>query len=142
LPVFKGFADSFAADITAWSELYELANPHEEEHVWPGKWNDLSVLHKTVIMRILRPDKAVNMVQRLIINEEELGRDYIIPPGFDLMEIYADSNNKAPLIIVLSAGADPMIDIQELSVKLKTKFVALSLGRGQEPAAINAIKSA
>jgi dynein heavy chain len=111
LPCFKGFADSFAADLTSWNELYELSDPHAEEHQWPGKWNDLSILHKTVVMRILRPDKAVNMVQRLIVNEEELGRDYIIPPPFDMMEIYSDSNNKAPLIIVLSAGADPMIDI-------------------------------
>lgn len=70
-------------------------------------------------MRILRPDRVITMVQRLIVNEEELGRDYIIPPAFDMMEIYADSNNKSPLIIVLSPGADPMIDIQELRVKLK-----------------------
>jgi dynein heavy chain len=139
---FKGFDDSFAADLNAWHELYESANPHLEEHVWPGKWNELSILHKTVIMRILRPDKVINMVQRLIVAEEELGKDYIIPPPFDMMEIYSDSNNKAPLIIVLSAGADPMIDIQELKVKLKQQCNALSLGRGQEQAAINAIKQA
>jgi dynein heavy chain len=142
LAMFKGFSDSFAADLTSWHELYELTDPQAENHVWPGKWNDLSILHKTVIMRILRPDKAVNMVQRLIVNEEELGRDYIIPPPFDMMEIYSDSNNKAPLIIVLSPGADPMIDIQELQKKLKQTCVPLSLGRGQEPAAINAIKEA
>merc|ERR1712110_1155334 len=55
LPIFNGFADSFEADIEKWHELYELTFPSSEDVVWPGKWNDLSIMHKTVIMSILRP---------------------------------------------------------------------------------------
>jgi dynein heavy chain, axonemal len=130
LPIFKGFDVDFTQNIEQWHEFYNLDRPASEDVVWPGQWDNLTILHKTVIMRILRPDRAVAMVQRLIVAEEELGRDYIIPPAFDMMEIYSDSNNKSPLIIVLSPGADPMIDIQELRVKLKQQCVALSLGRG------------
>ena len=57
-------------------------------------------------------------------------------------EIFADSNNKQPIIIVLSAGADPMTDIRNLSVEKKIKFESLSLGQGQAQKAINEIRKA
>jgi len=88
-------------------------------------------LHKTIVMRLIRPDKVINMIQKLITLEEELGQEYIIPPSFDMLEIVNDSRNTTPIIIVLSAGADPMVDIMEVQKKLKQQCKALSLGRGQ-----------
>jgi len=82
-------------------------------------------------MRLIRPDKVINMIQKLITLEEELGQEYIIPPSFDMLEIVNDSRNTTPIIIVLSAGADPMVDIMEVQKKLKQQCKALSLGRGQ-----------
>jgi ABC-type uncharacterized transport system ATPase subunit len=41
---------------------------------------------------------------------------------------------------VLSAGADPMVDIMEVKTKLKQEMNALSLGRGQGGIAVEAIK--
>jgi len=43
-----------------------------------------------------------------------MGQYYIIPPSFDMEEIVKDSMNNTPIIIVLSAGADPMVDIMEV----------------------------
>lgn len=57
-------------------------------------------------------------------------------------EIFADSTNKQPIIIVLSAGADPMTDIRNLSTLKKIKFESLSLGQGQGQKAVNEIKKA
>lgn len=88
-------------------------------------------MHKTIVMRLIRPDKVINMIQKLITLEEELGQEYIIPPSFDMLEIVNDSRNTTPIIIVLSAGADPMVDIMEVQKKLKQQCKALSLGRGQ-----------
>jgi len=50
--------------------------------------------------------------------------------------------NNTPIIIVLSAGADPMVDIMEVKTKMKQDMNALSLGRGQGGIAIEAIKQA
>lgn len=119
LPKFKGFDTDFEKYIKEWEAIYDSNQPQNDEHVWPGKWNDLSILHKTIIMRLLRPDKVINMVQKLITQEEELGQEYIIPPSFDMLEIVADSRNTSPIIIVLSPGADPMVDIMEVQKKLK-----------------------
>lgn len=71
-----------------------------------------------------------------------MGQYYIIPPSFDMMEIVQDSINNTPIIIVLSPGADPMVDIMDVQKKLKQQMKALSLGRGQGQAAIDAIKLA
>jgi hypothetical protein len=57
-------------------------------------------------------------------------------------EVFADSTNKQPIIIVLSAGADPMRDILKLSSDKKIKFESLSLGAGQAEKATNAIRGA
>jgi dynein heavy chain len=51
----------------------------------------------------------------MVTNEKEMGEKYIAPPAFDMNEVFSDSTNKQPIIIVLSAGADQMTDIINLS---------------------------
>ena len=66
----------------------------------------------------------------IIAAEKELGEKYLTPPPFDMREVFADSTNKQPIIIVLSPGADPMTDISNLSNEKKIKYDSLSLGAG------------
>lgn len=74
--------------------------------------------------------------------QPELGKTYITPPSNNMEEIFDDSTNKQPIMIVLSPGADPMTDIRNLSNLKKIKFESLSLGQGQAPKAIREIKRA
>lgn len=64
-----------------------------------------------MVLRIIRPDKVIPMIQKLIVKEKEMGKEYIETPPFDMAEILNDSTNKTPIIIVISAGADPMTEI-------------------------------
>jgi len=115
IPVFKGFDLDMEKHIKFWEDLYNSSNVTSDEHIWPGKWNDeLTILQKTIVIRLLRPDKVIMMIQKLISAEEEIGQYYIIPPSFDMEEIVNDSMNNTPIIIVLSPGADPMVDIMEV----------------------------
>jgi len=55
----------------------------------------------------MRPDKFTHSIQKMI--SEEIGKEYIEPPPFDLEQAYKDSDCNTPLIFILSPGADPRI---------------------------------
>lgn len=139
---FKGFDDDFVKNLSAWEDIYNSAEPHALDTIWPGKWQDMTILNRTIIISILRPDKVKNCVQMMISHEKELGDKYLTPPPFDMNEVFSDSTNKQPIIIVLSAGADPMRDIMKLSAEKKIKQESLSLGAGQSQKACRAIREA
>jgi dynein heavy chain len=74
---FTSFDDDFAKNIDKWEKIYNSPNPQSLENEWPGKWNDLSILNRTIIISILRPDKVVQCIQMMVSNEKELGEKYI-----------------------------------------------------------------
>ena len=63
---FTGFDSDFEKYLSKWEQIYNSANPHSLENTWPGKWQDISLLQRTIIISILRPDKVVNMIQMII----------------------------------------------------------------------------
>ena len=140
---FKGLDDDFVSKLSLWEKIYNSKEPQSfKENPWPGKWNDIRLLQKTMIMRALRADKVIPMLQKIVKKQKELGKEYLVPPQADLGALYKDSKNNAAIIIVISPGADPMTEIDALSAKMKILVTPLSLGRGQAKKAIDAIKEA
>lgn len=85
-----------------------------------------------MLLRILRTDKVIPVIQKMIKKEKEMGPQYIIPPAFDMEKSFSDSSNKVPIIIVLSAGADPMSELMKLATEYKKDkgIASVSLGQG------------
>lgn len=123
---YKGFDRDLEENLPAWEKISVSASPETDE--WPGKYNEFPVFNKLLILRILRADKVVPGIRNLISAETDLGSKYVRPPPFDLSKAYKDSSNKTPIIIVISAGADPMSELYKLSTRMKIKVVSLSLG--------------
>ena len=112
---FPAFDKNFARDIKQWEKFYDSQNPHQFEP-WPCKLTgDLELIRKTMIMRILRPDKVTQMIIKIVESLPET-RKFVSPPAFDIAELYSNSKNKAPIILVITPGADPMSEIQKFSV--------------------------
>lgn len=76
--------------------------------------------------------------------QSHLDKRYVSPPPFDIARSYEDSNCLAPLIFILSPGADPMAALLKFAAKLGygNKFQFISLGQGQGPLAAAMIKEA
>lgn len=66
---FKGFDDDFCKNLESWEKIYNSANPEALENIWPGKWQDLTILNRTIIISILRADKVVQCVQMMVAME-------------------------------------------------------------------------
>lgn len=69
--------------------------------------SQISAFKKLIATRVIRPDKFSTSLQDLISNE--IGKQYIEPPPFNLDQAYNDSDCMTPLIFILSPGADPRI---------------------------------
>ena len=120
----------FGKNIDKWKAMYDSATPHE--FPYPSPFEVLGGIDKMVVLRCLRPDKVVPSVQEFIV--ENLGQSFIEPPTFDLEGSFADSHCCAPLIFVLSPGADPMAALLKFGEDkgyTGNRIQTISLGQGQ-----------
>jgi dynein heavy chain, axonemal len=138
---FNGFANDFISHVDQWKTVWESTEP--ENISWPGDWKGkLTLVQQVIILRILRPDKVVSGIEKII--SKELGPSFVSPPPFNLELSFKDSNTKVPIVFILSPGVDPILEIEKLALKkgLKNKMTPLSLGEGQGQLAEAAIKNA
>jgi dynein heavy chain, axonemal len=160
---FPQFSTYFKEDINEWKVLFESTEPHRVEfprksffklyfntkpngnfsNMFIVRWrSSLNSFQKLLVIRCLRPDKICAAVQLYII--EKMGKRYVEPPPFNLGSSYADSNTCAPLIFILSPGADPMTGLLKFADEKKmggNRLQSISLGQGQGPIAAKMISS-
>uniref|UniRef100_A0A803W9U6 Dynein axonemal heavy chain 3 n=1 Tax=Ficedula albicollis TaxID=59894 RepID=A0A803W9U6_FICAL len=130
----QGLMEHVRDNSSKWKTIYDSVRPHEE--AFPDSWGSLAGLDRMVILRCLRPDKIIPAVQIFIV--DNMGRTFIEPPTFDLGRSYSDSNCCAPLIFILSPGADPMAGLLKFADDVSmgsSSIQTVSLGQGQGPIA-------
>ncbi|KAI9347975.1 dynein heavy chain and region D6 of dynein motor-domain-containing protein [Zopfochytrium polystomum] len=141
LTAFPNFANTFREDIEEWQSIFENQEPHKVE--LPSRWrNTLNSFQRLLVIRCIRPDKLTAAVQIYIV--EKLGKRYVEPPPFNLASSYADSNQCAPLIFILSPGADPMTGLLKFAdIKRMggSRLQSISLGQGQGPIAAKLVST-
>mgnify|MGYP002863556641 FL=1 len=73
-------------------------------------------------------------MKRFIIDSHKSDK-FVQPPTINYDKIFKASNEKSPIVFILSPGADPLSDVQNLAVDegfAGNKFKYLSLGQGME----------
>lgn len=91
----------------------------------------LSEFQRVLIVRVIRPDKVMPFITKLV--KTELGEKFVSPPPFDLNKSYSDSICLSPLIFILSPGVDPMASLLQFAEKMgrEENLQSVSLGQGQ-----------
>ena len=81
-------------------------------------------------MRVFIPDRVINGVKKYI--QDIYGNsNYVQPPIINYEKIFDQSNEKSPIVFILSPGADPLPDVMKLGDTkgfTGAKFRNLSLG--------------
>ena len=121
----------FEANIPIFKAMYDAKDPTTIE--LPAPWLEkLDQFPKMTLIRVVRPDKVVQMVIEFV--KKNLGQKFVEPPPFDLAKSFADSHSLAPIVFILSPGADPMAQLVKIAKDrgvFEKKFHYISLGQGQ-----------
>ncbi|XP_063980239.1 dynein axonemal heavy chain 7-like [Diachasmimorpha longicaudata] len=138
VPGFTGIKSKFVQNVQKWKEIFDHREPQSQK--FPQPFDKITLFERMLILRCLRPDKVVPSVQLFV--EDQLGRQFVEPPPFDLASSYADSFCCIPLIFVLTPGADPTAVLLKFADDQgfgTSRLFSLSLGQGQGPIAVSLI---
>jgi len=126
-----------------WRKWYSDAEPEITD--LPKSVKDVSLFHRILLLRALRPDRMLNALKQFV--KENMGEDFVEQPAFDMTQTYDEMNVLTPVFFVLFPGVDPTPDVEKIgadhgkSISDKT-FINISMGQGQEEYAIQTLKEA
>lgn len=110
-----------------------------EAAFYPGGFStNMRPFHHLMFLRCFRIDRVYRAINTYI--SETMGEDYITPPVVSFDAIYEQTTSLIPVVFVLSPGSDPTNDLMKLADRCDAgggKFKYISLGQGQENAALN-----
>lgn len=148
VPFFKSLPELiFRQGLEAqWKRWYEdneperLPIPELEAQLKENK--EIGPWRRLLLVRALRMDRTLLCVRHFVRDCEGLGEKYIEPVTDTIEMIYEDMVPATPVVFLLSIGADPTENIEQLAKRKKQVVQCVSLGEGQEPVAIRAMNAA
>jgi len=143
IKVFEHLLTNMQSEALQWRKWYSDQEPETAE--LPRAMKEISLFHRILLLRALRPDRLTNALKEFI--KINMGLEYVEQPSFDIVQTYTETNVQTPIFFVLFPGVDPTPEV-ELIGKMNGKtiadgtFINISMGQGQEEFAIKVLKEA
>jgi dynein heavy chain len=141
--VWKDFSHQLTVNEEEWKAWFNSEDP--ENVPLPEYYKDkINKFQLLLILRVTRPDRISLGIDNLIV-EELKEQEFIQVPPLNDKDLLNLSNEKAPIIYILSPGADPSSYIRTLATNrgfTGKKFMAVSLGQGMEEQAYEYVNNA
>ena len=137
--VFNGILEDMLNDNEAWLKWAQCDEPQSDP--MPGEWDTkLDHFQKLIVLKTFRPEKLSSAFQLFVLHN--MGKFYTESPPVTMDVVYSDTDEKTPMIFILSTGADPTAQLLKFAKAMNQMedLVAISLGQGQDVYATTAIE--
>ena len=131
--VFESLVSSMESEALQWRKWY--MDEKAESIELPRAFKDLSLFHRLLLLRAMRPDRLTGALIQYVT--EWLGLEFIEQPSFDVFDLYRETKPQTAVFFVLFPGVDPTPDVEKIgfannkSIEAGT-FTNISMGQGQE----------
>ncbi|CAH0724307.1 unnamed protein product, partial [Brenthis ino] len=139
---FVDLPDHITTNLEKWQEWFDSDTP-ESSDIPDGYKERLNPFELLMLLRCFRVDRIYRALTDYIT--VTMGEEYITPPVISLDMIYEQTTPFTPVVFILSPGSDPTADLMKLADRCGFgggKFKYLSLGQGQEGAALSLLEGA
>ncbi|SCU69962.1 Cytoplasmic dynein 2 heavy chain (DYNC2H1), putative [Trypanosoma equiperdum] len=135
---FKQLPDLITRSEQVWRQYIESDNI--ENLPVPDINEKLDSFERLLIVRALREDRA--MLAANLYVARTLGKEFSEAQQLDLQGVVEETSGLTPIVFLLSQGSDPTTLIEATAKSLKKKIFPISMGQGQEEAAMNIVSGA
>ncbi|KAL9651368.1 hypothetical protein ABK040_001318 [Willaertia magna] len=136
LETFKQLPDKLHKNDKLWRKFYDEEKPEE---IKVPEYSNLTEFEKLLLIRSIREDRTILAAMQYI--KSAIGQKYLDVAPTSLEGTWKESDNRTPLVCLLSPGSDPTTAIEGLARNQKKEVLSISLGQGQEPRATELINS-
>ncbi|XP_061778474.1 dynein axonemal heavy chain 5-like [Nerophis ophidion] len=129
LSVFCQILTQVSRNEKAWKTWFDNSAP-EDATLPDGYEQKLDTFQKLLLIRSWCPDRTIAQARRYIA--QSLGQQYAEGLVLDLDAMLAESDNRTPMVCLLSMGSDPTENIERLAKQKGAPCRPISMGQGQE----------
>jgi dynein heavy chain len=140
IKMFANLISNMESEALQWRKWY--AEEKAEIAELPRAFKDISLFHRLLILRAMRPDRLSGALQQFV--QENLGEEFVEQTPFDVFTTYAEMTAGTPVFFVLFPGVDPTPDVERVGKANGVSIadgtlINISMGQGQEDIAIKAL---
>jgi dynein heavy chain len=131
IKTFEHVINQMEGEALQWRKWYQEGEP--EVCDLPRALKDISLFHRILLLRALRPDRLINALKMYV--KDNMGEEYVEQPAFSIEATFAEMTITTPMFFVLFPGVDPTPEVEFIGQQNGKKisdgtFINISMGQG------------